>query len=103
MGHNSAETTEARILPLLEINRGNWADLLRELVAGFQKSGSPIKAFGDDSCKSLKRAEMKKALFHFVDQGFEIYLWLAEIELNGVPNGIRTRVARMKIWCPRPG
>jgi len=28
---------------------------------------------------------MKKALIRFVDQGFEIYLWLAEIELNGVP------------------
>ena len=47
--------------------------------------------------KSLKRCEMKKALNRLAGQGFGFYLWCAEIDLNGVPDGIRTRVARMKI------
>ena len=47
--------------------------------------------------KCLTHRDIKKALNHLLAQGFGFYLCRAEIDLNGVPDGIRTRVARMKI------
>ena len=62
------------------------------------QAGKGAKPHEFEECpKCLTRCEMKQALARLPNQGLNFYLCRAEIDLNGVPNGIRTRVARMKI------
>ena len=42
----------------------------------------------------------KKAMFNIHKKGLRIP---QPLDLSGVPNGIRTRVAALKGLCPRPG